>query len=189
MLLLLEKPGLLLRLEGLAAFILALVLYRQFGQGWTLFWSTVLLPDLAMLGYLAGPRIGAHCYNFTHTKLLPAMLAGVGLFTGASLPVALALIWFVHIGFDRMLGYGLKYPEGFKVTHLGTLGKKAASPGAGSCPVRSEGESKGSQSRCSEDPSGTDPVRCVNLRLRALHLRWGKNESTDQCHYPRGQRS
>lgn len=117
-----EKPALLLRLEGLAVFIVALALYRQSGYGWTLFWSTVLLPDLAMLGYLANPRIGARLYNLTHAKLLPAALAVAGVATGAGLPVALALIWFVHIGFDRMLGYGLKYPDAFKHTHLGTLG-------------------------------------------------------------------
>ena len=32
---------------------------------------------------------------------------------------ALALIWAAHIGFDRALGYGLKYAAGFGVTHLG----------------------------------------------------------------------
>ena len=29
-----------------------------------------------------------------------------------------ALIWTAHIGFDRMLGYGLKDVSGFKKTHL-----------------------------------------------------------------------
>ncbi|HKB60035.1 MAG TPA: DUF4260 domain-containing protein, partial [Gallionellaceae bacterium] len=119
-----------LRLEGLTVFIAALALYRQSGHGWTLFWPTVLLPDFAMLGYLANPRIGARLYNLTHAKLLPAALAATGIATGARLPVALALIWFVHIGFDRMLGYGLKYPEGFKVTHLGTLGEGSSKVGS-----------------------------------------------------------
>ena len=32
--------------------------------------------------------------------------------------VAIGLVWLAHIGFDRVLGYGLKYPEGFKETHL-----------------------------------------------------------------------
>jgi hypothetical protein len=117
-----EKPNVLLRLEGLAVFILALALYRQLGHGWTLFWSTVLLPDVALLGYLANARVGARLYNLTHAKLLPAALAAAGLLMGIGLPVALALIWFVHIGVDRMLGYGLKYPQGFKATHLGEIG-------------------------------------------------------------------
>lgn len=128
MLSLFEKPALLLRLEGLATFILALALYRQQGYGWGLFWSAVLLPDLALLGYLAHPRVGARLYNLTHAKLLPAALAAAGLLMANPACLALALTWFVHIGFDRMLGYGLKYPEGFKLTHLGRLG--AAGEGA-----------------------------------------------------------
>jgi hypothetical protein len=32
------------------------------------------------------------------------------------------LIWIGHIGFDRVLGYGLKYPTAFRDTHLGQLG-------------------------------------------------------------------
>ena len=30
----------------------------------------------------------------------------------------LALIWVAHIGMDRLMGYGLKYPSAFKDTHL-----------------------------------------------------------------------
>jgi len=30
----------------------------------------------------------------------------------------IALVWLAHIGFDRFFGYGLKYPTGFKDTHL-----------------------------------------------------------------------
>jgi hypothetical protein len=30
----------------------------------------------------------------------------------------IALIWLAHIGLDRMLGYGLKYPTEFKDTHM-----------------------------------------------------------------------
>ena len=32
--------------------------------------------------------------------------------------VQLALIWLAHIGADRLLGYGLKYPTAFTDTHL-----------------------------------------------------------------------
>ena len=119
-----QKPIVLLRLEGLAVFLLALVIYWQQSFGWTLFWSTVLLPDLALLGYLVNAAVGATAYNVTHSKLLPSALAVIAIVTGNALFLALALIWFVHIGVDRMLGYGLKYPEGFKVTHLGTIGQK-----------------------------------------------------------------
>lgn len=118
-----EKPIVLLKLEGLAVFILALAIFWQQSFSWSLFWSTVLLPDLALCGYLVNVKMGAQLYNITHSKLFPSVLAGAAIVMGNTLFSALALIWFVHIGFDRMLGYGLKYPEGFKVTHLGAIGK------------------------------------------------------------------
>lgn len=120
-----EKPIVLLKLEGLAVFLLALALYWQQSLSWSLFWSTVLLPDVALLGYLVHSKVGARMYNITHSKLLPGALAVVAIAMSNTLFTALALIWFVHIGVDRMLGYGLKYPEGFKVTHLGTIGQTA----------------------------------------------------------------
>jgi hypothetical protein len=123
-----EKPITLLKLEGLAVFLLALAIFWQQSFSWSLFWSTVLLPDLALFGYLVNSKVGAQLYNITHSKLLPSTLAVVSILMGNSLLSALAIIWFVHIGFDRMLGYGLKYPEGFKVTHLGAIGKVAGEP-------------------------------------------------------------
>lgn len=118
-----EKPNVLLKLEGLAVFLLALAIYWQQSFSWSLFWSTVLLPDVALLGYLVNAKVGARMYNITHSKLLPSALAVVAIAMGNTLFSALALIWFVHIGVDRMLGYGLKYPEGFKATHLGAIGQ------------------------------------------------------------------
>ena len=123
MLTIFEKPNTLLRLEGLGVFALALAVYCHQSPNWGLFWSTVWLPDLALLGYLANPGIGAVAYNITHAKLLPCTLALVGLVSGHALLLSLALVWFMHIGVDRLLGYGLKYPEGFKITHLGVIGQ------------------------------------------------------------------
>ena len=117
------KPITILRIEGLAVFALALLLYRQEGYSWPLFWSTILLPDIALLAYLFNKDVGAIVYNLTHAKLLPALLAGLGLFYHMPVLLALSLIWFVHIGADRMLGFGLKYSRGFKFTHLGVIGK------------------------------------------------------------------
>lgn len=125
-----KKPIVLLKLEGLAVFILALVIYWQQSFGWTLFWSTVLLPDLALLGYLVNAKVGATAYNIMHSKLLPSALAVVAIVSSNALFSTLALIWFVHIGVDRMLGYDLKYPEGFKITHLGTIGQMGDEPPA-----------------------------------------------------------
>lgn len=82
-----------------------------------------LAPDLGALGYLAGRRAGALTYNLTHTEIGPLLLVAFGLtMTPELLPVA--IIWLAHIGFDRLLGYGLKYPSSFHRTHLGEIGRK-----------------------------------------------------------------
>ena len=86
---------------------------RPRGESWLLFVVLFLVPDLSMLGYLGGPRIGAVSYNLFHTHAPPGMLAAFGLLAGSSLLVSVALVWFSHIGFDRMVGFGLKYPTEF----------------------------------------------------------------------------
>jgi len=114
-------PRHLLRLEGLAVLAAATLGYAALGGSWPLFAALFLLPDLAMAGYLRGPALGALAYNLAHSHRSPAVLAAAGLVLGAEEAVAVALIWSAHIGFDRALGYGLKYPEGFAATHLGRL--------------------------------------------------------------------
>jgi hypothetical protein len=110
---------LLLRLEGLAALAASLALYAQCGFSWPLFALLFLAPDLAMLGYFAGPRIGAAAYNLVHTYALALPLAAAGFFIGIPALMAAALILIAHIGFDRLLGFGLKYSTAFGDTHLG----------------------------------------------------------------------
>lgn len=114
----LSMPGLLLRIEGLSVLIVAGVLYGYQSYSWLVFALLLLAPDLAMLGYLLGPTIGSICYNLLHTYALPLSLALISLLADAPLGVQLALIWLAHIGMDRAVGYGLKYPTGFKDTHL-----------------------------------------------------------------------
>lgn len=114
------------RLEGLALLAVAALAYAQVGQGWLLFAVLFLAPDLSFAGYLAGPRAGAWAYNLAHSLIGPLLLGGAGLLTAAPLATALALIWLAHVGFDRALGYGLKSPEGFGITHLGRIGKARA---------------------------------------------------------------
>jgi hypothetical protein len=116
-------PLVLLRLEGLGLFALAIVLYSHSGAAWWLFPVLFLVPDVSFAGYLGGPRIGAVVYNAAHTTLGPIVLAGFGVSLGQALPITLALVWAAHIGFDRMLGYGLKYAAGFGSTHLGRIGR------------------------------------------------------------------
>ena len=96
----------------------AIVLYFHAGYPWWLLLVLALAPDLSGLGYLAGPTIGAATYDAAHTYSLPVVLATVGVITDADVVSQVALIWLAHIGVDRAIGYGLKYPTGFKDTHL-----------------------------------------------------------------------
>lgn len=112
----------LLRAENVAFLLAALVAYRLTGGNWWLFAILILLPDLSMLGYFAGPRLGAWCYNAAHSWIAPIALFLTASVTGNTLFVHLALILAAHIAADRALGYGLKYESGFGDTHLGRIG-------------------------------------------------------------------
>jgi hypothetical protein len=106
--------------EGLTVFVLALAGYFTVGGPLWLLAVLALAPDLAMLGYLAGPRIGSLCYNVAHTYTLPLALGAAALQVDSNLALLVSLVWAGHIGADRLVGYGLKYDTGFKDTHLST---------------------------------------------------------------------
>ncbi|MDX2160871.1 MAG: DUF4260 family protein [bacterium] len=109
---------LLLYGEGLALFAAAIALYIwQQGSGLA-FIALLLAPDLAALGYFINPRIGSYTYNAVHTLILPLIGLAFGLTTANPTVTQLMLIWLAHIGMDRTVGYGLKYPAAFKLTHL-----------------------------------------------------------------------
>lgn len=114
-----------LRLEGAAVLLLAVLLYQRQGGGWLTFALLLLAPDLSMLGYLRGPRVGALSYNAFHVYLGPALLGTAAVVAGHPALVSGALIWFAHIGMDRALGYGLKLPTGFQDTDMGRIGRGA----------------------------------------------------------------
>ncbi len=116
----------LLRLEGLAVVAVSAVLYARTGASWWLFAALWLTPDLSMLGYLVSPCWGARCYNAVHSYVVPGSLAVSALLLHVNVLLPFALIWVNHIGVDRLMGYGLKYSDGFGWTHLGRLGKRSA---------------------------------------------------------------
>lgn len=120
-------PRVWLRLEGLAVLALAVLLHARGGHSWALFAALFLVPDLSFAAYLAGPRLGAMGYNAAHSYVGPVVAATVAILTGR--PPVLAWLWAAHIGFDRALGYGLKYPTAFGDTHLGSLGGRRAAAG------------------------------------------------------------
>lgn len=112
-------PKAVLHLEALGLFAATLWAYGHQGGNWGLFAVLFLLPDLSMLGYLAGPKAGARLYNLFHFYLLPAAGLAWGLGAGLAWISHLALIWIAHIALDRALGFGLKYEQGFRLSHLG----------------------------------------------------------------------
>ncbi|HYK07676.1 MAG TPA: DUF4260 family protein [Gaiellaceae bacterium] len=111
-------PRILLHGEGVAVAVAAVTLYFHEGYEWWLLLLLALAPDLAMLGYAAGSRAGATAYDLVHTYVGPLLLGAAGVIWSSDTALALALIWLTHIGVDRAVGYGLKYPSGFKETHL-----------------------------------------------------------------------
>jgi hypothetical protein len=116
-------PRTVLRLEGLAMMVVAIAAYAHLGASWPMFAALFLAPDLAFLAYLAGPRVGAIAYNTTHSYLTYALVLALGLtLVPAVLPIA--ALGAAHVGFDRALGYGLKYATAFGHTHLGVVGKR-----------------------------------------------------------------
>ena len=113
----------LLRLEGLALFTGMTLLYGVWDGSWWIYAILFLAPDLSFAAYLAGPRFGAVVYNAAHSYLAPMAMMTFGFATSSPLVLSIAMIWLAHIGFDRMLGCGLKYASGFGFTHLGRIGK------------------------------------------------------------------
>ncbi|ESR25831.1 DUF4260 domain-containing protein [Lutibaculum baratangense] len=116
-------PRALLRLEGLLVLAAAILYYAGLDASWWLFAFLFFGPDLSMAGYLAGPKAGAAIYNTAHCYGLPLALIACGGLMPSPQALAIGLIWAAHIGFDRALGYGLKYGEGFGASHLGRIGK------------------------------------------------------------------
>jgi hypothetical protein len=113
-------PNIILRVEGLAVFIAALFFYTRMGGSWGLFALLILAPDLGMLGYLINSKVGSVTYNLLHWYLGSAILLTCYFISKSEIALCLhvALVWAAHIGIDRFLGFGLKYPTGFKDTHL-----------------------------------------------------------------------
>ncbi|HEY4665958.1 MAG TPA: DUF4260 domain-containing protein [Anaerolineales bacterium] len=115
----------LLRLEELLLALLSIYLFAGLDYAWWWYLVLLLAPDLGMLGYLAGPRVGAISYNLAHHKGLAVLLFVVGGSLQIPLLQLAGLVILGHSSLDRMLGYGLKYSDSFQHTHLGMIGRAA----------------------------------------------------------------
>jgi hypothetical protein len=115
----------LLKLEEAAMFLLSICLFGQLHYAWWWWLVWILAPDLSMLAYLAGNRVGAIGYNFVHHKGVAIIVYLSGLYTYNPTLEFIGLILFGHSCMDRGMGYGLKYFSGFQDTHLGKIGRQA----------------------------------------------------------------
>lgn len=118
----------LIKLEELGLFLLSIFLFSQLDYPWWIYLVLLLAPDLGMIGYAFGPRVGAAAYNTTHHKGLAALIYIAGSVYGLPALALIGLIMLGHSSLDRVLGYGLKYPDAFQHTHLGWIGRARAAP-------------------------------------------------------------
>lgn len=116
-----RSPVMLLRLEGLAVLALALFAYGRLEFSWLIFFLLLLWPDVAIVAYALNKNVGTAVYNLLHTYTLPIILLMASVIFSWSFGIQFAVIWFAHIGMDRLFGYGLKYSSDFKDTHLTRL--------------------------------------------------------------------
>lgn len=100
------------------AFLLTLFIYLQLDFSFWLFLLLLFVPDIAMIGYIFNSTIGALFYNMGHSVVIPAILIGVAMLLEIDTLLMLSCIWLAHIFLDRCLGYGLKYKQSFKDTHM-----------------------------------------------------------------------
>jgi len=114
----------ILKLEEMAMFIFSIYVLYYLRVEWWYYIILFLGPDISMLGYLFGNKVGAVCYDIFHHKAIGITLFVTGFITNNWMMKVAGVIIYGHSSMDRMLGYGLKYFEGFKFTHLGNLEKK-----------------------------------------------------------------
>jgi hypothetical protein len=112
-----------LRAEGVATLAAGLAGFLYLGLPWWAFVLLLIVPDVSMVGYLRGPRVGAIVYNVAHDLATGVAIGGLGLAMGSVPVTAAGAILVAHSGMDRMMGYGLKLPSSFKDTHLGRIGR------------------------------------------------------------------
>lgn len=108
----------LIRLEEVMIFVLSMYLFSLLDYSWWLFLGLLLAPDLGMLGYVVNTQVGAVVYNLVHHRGLQLAIYFVGVFLNIQLIMLLGVILFAHSSLDRVFGYGLKYKDAFKHTHL-----------------------------------------------------------------------
>ena len=114
----------LIRLEEAAMFLFGIFLFAQLPFAWWWFPVLILLPDLSMIGYVAGNKAGANMYNFFHHKAVAIIVYVIAFYLKNDVLQLAGIILFAHSSMDRFFGYGLKHFEGFHFTHLEKIGRE-----------------------------------------------------------------
>ena len=99
-------------------------MYGANGGSWLLVLPLLLAPDLSMVGYVRGPRLGAQLYNVAHNWAVGLAVLGLGWWLTQPGLVLAGAVLIAHVGMDRLAGYGLKEPTSFQDTHLGRIGRR-----------------------------------------------------------------
>ena len=115
----------ILKFEELGMFALSIFLFTMLGYPWWLYILLILTPDISMLGYLINPKVGSVTYNLLHHKGAAVLVYLSGVYMYNSILIIVGIILFGHSSLDRVLGYGLKFGDSFKHTHLGFLGEES----------------------------------------------------------------
>lgn len=115
-----------LQLEYIAFLILGVFAFAHTEFSWWWFAGLFFAPDISMLGYTINNKVGAFCYNLFHHLGIAITVYLAGTFLALPYLQMIGAILFAHSAFDRVLGYGLKYPDSFQNTHLGKIGKNKA---------------------------------------------------------------
>lgn len=116
----LSNIKLILHLESMSFFILSTFIYYSLNFSWKHYFLFFLTPDISIAGYLINKQIGSYIYNTFHTYIFPILLLLIG-FNENEIFLKFGLIWIAHIAIDRFFGFGLKYKNDFKSTHLNKL--------------------------------------------------------------------
>ncbi len=113
-----------IKVEEVFMFVIAIWAYSQLHFSWWLFMVLILLPDIGMIGYLFNSKVGAITYNICHHKGLAIVIFLIGFYIHIPVIQLIGIILYGHASMDRIFGYGLKYFDNFKHTHLGIIGKQ-----------------------------------------------------------------
>ena len=113
----------ILRAESVAIFVGGVLLFLQLNGNALWLLPLLLAPDVSMIGYLGGARLGSVTYNLVHNLVTALGLLAVGWFVPIAPLALVGAVLIAHVGMDRALGYGLKLPTDFKDTHLGRIGR------------------------------------------------------------------